>query len=246
MSPTLITFLFEAANFLVLAAVLGWLFFQPVRQALADYRAKLDALSQEATQKLAAAEQTCTEVEAQQHALQEELTKLRNQTIEAARQEADTIVAQAHDQAGRLIDVAQQHLTRSDEAQTATLSRAVAAAAGTIVARLLTQLNGSDLDTALLHAACKQVRELALDASPVTVESAEPMSAQNSVTLDKALGPAAPTATRRVASELGGGVRITTRRGVVDASVLGLAAFAQRALTRELENRASRDTVDEE
>ena len=45
MSPTLTTFLFEAANFLVLAAVLGWLFFKPVRQALADHRAGLGVVA---------------------------------------------------------------------------------------------------------------------------------------------------------------------------------------------------------
>ena len=50
--------------------------------------------------------------------------------------------------------------------------------------------------------------------------------------LDEALGPAASTAMRRVVPDLGGGVRITTPRGVVDASVMGLAAFAQRALDR--------------
>jgi F0F1-type ATP synthase membrane subunit b/b' len=79
-SPTLTTFLFEAANFLVLVALLSWLFFKPVRQALADHRARLEGLSQEATQQLAAVEQTRAEVAAQRQTLRDELTQLRAQT----------------------------------------------------------------------------------------------------------------------------------------------------------------------
>ena len=62
-SPTLTTFLFEAANFLVLAAVLGWLFFKPVRQALVDHREKFESDNRKATQKLAEAEKTRQEIE---------------------------------------------------------------------------------------------------------------------------------------------------------------------------------------
>jgi F-type H+-transporting ATPase subunit b len=238
-SPTLTTFLLEAANFLVLAAVLGRLFFKPVRQALADHRARLEGLSREATQQLAAAEQTRAEVVAQRQTLRDELTQLRAQILEAARQEAETIVAQAREQALRAKQAAQQQVERFDEMQMATLSRAVAAAAGVVVGRLLTHINGPTLDAALLRAACEQLRGLALDSSPVIVESAEPLSENSHAVLDEALGPAATTAMRRVVPELGAGLRITTPRGVVDASVMGLAAFAQRALTVELEHRAS-------
>jgi hypothetical protein len=38
-------------------------------------------------------------------------------------------------------------------------------------------------------------------------------------------------------------VRITTPHGVVDASIMGLAAFAQRALTVELERQALQGTA---
>ncbi|NJN47909.1 MAG: hypothetical protein HC808_17125, partial [Candidatus Competibacteraceae bacterium] len=47
------TFLFEAANFLVLAGVLGWLFFKPVRQALIDRQVKFEADAVQAAEKLA-------------------------------------------------------------------------------------------------------------------------------------------------------------------------------------------------
>ena len=243
MSATLTTFLFEAVNFLVLVALLSWLFFKPVRQALAEHRARLEALSHEATQQLAAAEQTRAEAEAQRQALRDELTQLRAQTLAVAGQEAETIVARASEQAQRAKQAAQQQVARFDEMHMATLARAVAAAAGTVVGRLLTDIAGPNLHAALLCAACEQLRKLALDAVPVTVESAEPLSEHSRARLDEALGPAAPTALRRVVPDLGGGVRITTPRGVVDASILGLAAFAQRALTVELEHQALQGTA---
>ncbi len=40
MSSALANFLFEAANFLLLAAALGWLLFKPVRRALDAERAR--------------------------------------------------------------------------------------------------------------------------------------------------------------------------------------------------------------
>lgn len=235
MSPTLTTFLFETANFLALAAVLGWLFFKPVRQALTDHRTRLEALVTAADAKLAAAEQTRAEVESQRQAFRDELTKLRTETLEAARQEAATVIAQAREQAGRMRQVAEQQLTRLEEAQTATLARAAAAAAGTLVGQLLTWLKGTDLRAGLLHAACDQVRALALDATPVTVESAQALNNDERAQLDAALGSAAAGATYRIVSDLGAGVRITTMRGLVDASIAGLAQFGQRALAAELE-----------
>ena len=42
MSASWVTFVFEAANFLVLAALLGRLFFRPVRDALERRRAELE------------------------------------------------------------------------------------------------------------------------------------------------------------------------------------------------------------
>lgn len=238
MSPTLTTFLFEAANFLVLAAVLGWLFFKPVRQTLSDYRTKLDALARAADEKMAAAEQTRADVESQRRAFRDELTKSRNETLEAARQEAENIITQAREQATRLKQAAEQHVTHLDESQMATLSRAVAFAAGRVVGQLLTQLEGSDLHAGLLRAACDQVRALALNSTPVTVESSQALSDDDRAQLDAALGSAAAGATYRVVADLGGGVRVTTTRGLVDASIAGLAEFGQRALAAELENHA--------
>ena len=237
MSPTLTTFLFEAANFLVLAAVLGWLFFKPVRQALSDYRANLDALARAADEKVAEAERGRTDVESQRQAFRDELTKLRHDTLEAARQEAAKIIAEAQQQAARTKLAAEQHVTHIGKTQTSTLSRVVANAAGAIVGKLLTQLNGPDLNTGLVRAACDQLHGLKLDSTPVTLESARPLSDDERGLFDAALGPAAVGATYRVVSDLGGGVRITTSRGLIDASIAGLADFAEQALAAELESR---------
>ena len=45
MSPTLSTFLFELTNFLLLAGLLGWLLFKPVRNALQERQASENARS---------------------------------------------------------------------------------------------------------------------------------------------------------------------------------------------------------
>lgn len=133
MSPTLTTLLNEAANFLLLAGALGWLFFRPVRQALSEHRSKLDAVAKAAEEKMAAAEEIRLAAESRQNALRDELAKLRTETLESARQEAATIIAQAKDQAARVTQAAEQHGVHLEEAQAATLSHAVAAAASRLV-----------------------------------------------------------------------------------------------------------------
>lgn len=243
MSPTLTTFLFEAANFLVLAAVLGWLFFQPVRQALSEYRAHLDALAIAADEKEAAAEKLRAEAESRREAMQSELIQLRQETLEAARQEAERIVAEARERATRTKMAAEQYMTHLEEAQATALARAVAAAAGTVVGRLLSQLDAPDLNAGLLRAACDQLRTLDLDTTPVIIEAAQPLGAEEQSQLGAALGRAAAGATYRVVAELGGGVRVTTSRGMIDASVSGLAQFARQSLADQLTDLASKGTV---
>jgi F0F1-type ATP synthase membrane subunit b/b' len=235
-SPTLTTFLFEAANFLVLAAVLGWLFFRPVRQALQNYRAGLDTLSQQAQAQLAEAEQTRAQLQVERNVLREELAKVRTETLEAARQDAARIANEARDQAARLRQSAEQHVAHLDQSQAALLAQAVAVASGKLVGELLTQISGVDLNAGLFHAACDQLRALPLDGTPVTIESSRPIPDEDRAKLGAVLGSAA--ANYRVVPELGSGVRITTSRGLVDATVAGLAEFAQRALATELEHRA--------
>ena len=101
MNPTLTTFLFEMANFLVLAAALGWLFFKPVRQALMDYRTKLEADNELAAQKLAEADKVHQQMSDARSQLQAELAERRASELAELRQQAERIVADARSTAER-------------------------------------------------------------------------------------------------------------------------------------------------
>ena len=110
MSPTLTTFLFEAANFLVLAGVLGWLFFQPIRTALEDRKSQLLNQSREATEKLAEAERLRAEQQDHEAAFQRDLDRLRQEARAAAEREAETIRADARAASERERDRLQREL----------------------------------------------------------------------------------------------------------------------------------------
>ncbi|HEX5105688.1 MAG TPA: ATP synthase F0 subunit B [Pirellulaceae bacterium] len=239
MSPTLVTFLFEAANFLLLAAVLSWLLFKPVRKALADYRARLDAQAIKAQEKLAASEKLQADIEQERQAFRDESARLRNDTLAAARTQAEQTLAQARERARTVKEAAEQHVTRLDAAQKEALAQAAAMAAAAAVAKLLEQIGGPELETALRQAACRQLAGLQLDGQRIIIESAAPLGDSERVELEHALGPAAVHVTYRVVKELRGGIRVTTSRGVIDASVAGLADYARIALTSELGEAAS-------
>lgn len=240
MSPTLTTFLFEAANFLVLAAMLGWLFFQPVRQALAERRAKFEADSVQAEQKLAEAEKMQQAIDATRANLQAELNALRTRELEAARRQADQILADARTAAEREREMSRRQAARMSDTQRETLAEVAAAAAAKTVGRLLEQIGGPDLQAALIESACQQLGSLPQDAiAPVKIESAQPLSSQQRTALENALGPAADGADFRTVDGLEVGVRISTGKGLIDASVSGLAQFARHSLVKEMNRRAN-------
>lgn len=240
MSPTITTFLFEAANFLVLAAVLGWLFFKPIRQALDDRRTRIESELQEAAQKLAEAEHRNQEVDAARANLQGELNELRTRELEAAQRKADQLLADARLAAERELALARSQAARMSEMQRDTIAQAAAAAAAETVGKLLEQISGRDLESALIDSACRQLRSLPPDAiAPVKVESAKPLSPQQRAALEDALGRAAAAAEFRTVDDLAGGVRISTGKGLIDASVIGLSSFARRSLVKELNLRAN-------
>lgn len=240
MSPTLTTFLFEAANFLVLAGMLGWLFFQPVRQALADRHAKFEADAVQATQKLAEAEKVQQDIDAARANLQTELNALRTRELEAARRQANHILADAHATAERERETSRRQAARMSDTQRDTLAEVAAAAAAETVGRLLEQIDGPDLQAALIESACQQLGALPQDAlAPVKIESAQPLSPQQRTALENALGPAADGADFRTVDGLKAGVRISTAKGLIDASVSGLAQFARHSLVKEMTRRAN-------
>ncbi|MEQ9410305.1 MAG: ATP synthase F0 subunit B [Fuerstiella sp.] len=240
MSPTLITFLFEAANFLVLAAVLGWLFFKPVRQALTDRRARFETEAAQAAEKLAAAEKTQHEIEAARANLQTELNELRSRELETARQQAQQILAETRAAADRERDVIRRQAARLPNTQRDRLAEVAAVAAAETVRRLFEQIGGPELQAALIESACQQLRNLPQDdIAPVKIESTTPLTAEEQTRLKNALGTAADRADFRTTEGLGAGVRVATRKGLIDATVSGLTGFARHTLVTEMSRRAN-------
>lgn len=240
MSPTLTTFLFESANFLVLAFVLGWLFFKPVRQALVDRRAAFEAESEEAANKLTVANRRQQEIEAAHANLQSELDELRSQELEAAKQQAEQILSAARTAAEREREMSRRQAARMSDTQRDRLAEVVASATAETVGRFIDQIGGPELQSALIASACEQLGTLPLDGiAPVTIESGQPLATEQKVRINNALGPAASGADFRTTNGLGAGIRIATRKGLIDASVSGLTQFARQSLVAEMNRRAN-------
>lgn len=235
MSPTVTTFLFEAANFLVLAGVLGWLFFKPIRQAIGERAARIASEAAEAEEKLAEAKQAEQVVATAKSNLQKELNELRSQALESARAEARDILEEARDQAQRELEMTRRQAQSLTESQWNRLAHAVASASAETVGQLLGQLDGPDLETLLLKSACLRLGELPKDGlAPVQIESARPLTETETSNLNRALGSASASATYRVVTHLGTGLRVLTGRGLIDASTTGLVSFARQSLTKEM------------
>lgn len=240
MSPTVVTFLFEAANFLVLAVALSWLFFKPVRKSITDYREKLESDSRLAAEKLAAAEAVQQEMNNERTRLETELNQRRHREIEAAQQQAARILADARSVADQEIEKSHRQASRMSENQRDRLAEVSAAAAAEAVGQLLRQLGGPDLQAALVQLACRQLETLsAKNLAPVKIESAHELSAEQFSMLRHAIGTHAASADFRIVDSLGAGVRIYTAQGLVDASASGLAHFARQSLVKEMQHRAN-------
>lgn len=239
MSPTLTTFLFETANFLVLAAVLGWLFFKPVRQALANRQAELESAAQTAAKKLAEAEHAQQEINTAHASLQAELNEQRGREVAAAKKQADELLNKARASAQRERDMSRRLAARMSDAQQETLAQVAAAAAGDTVEHLLKQIGGPELHAALVESACEQLRSLPQESiSPIKIESTQGLSAGQLGQLRDVLGSAVDKADIRTIDGLGAGIRISTGRGLIDASVSGLSQFARQSLVTEMNIRA--------
>jgi F-type H+-transporting ATPase subunit b len=234
-SPLWTTFLFEAVNFVMLAAGLGWLLFRPIRHVLENRRAALAQEMGEVAAKRAEVERLQEAMQQRSAALDAELEHLRQSALTAAQQEAERIRAEAHADAEREREAVRHRLAHLEEAQLEQLAAAVATVAGAAVQRLLHQLDGPDLERGLAQAACHTLQALAGETlGAVTVESAHPLDQETRTALTTVLGDAARTTVFRVIPTLGAGIRVSTSHGLVDASATGLAAFVQRTLTTQL------------
>jgi F-type H+-transporting ATPase subunit b len=236
-NDSLWTFAFEIANFVALAAVLAWLFFKPVRKAIEDQQAKARRLEEDAAQKLADAKRVGEEIDSQRQALASELEAMRSKVREAAKQEAEQILAEARAHAERERATLKRDALHIERAQTAKIASAVATATHDTMQRFLQQLEGPELEQTLIKAVCRELQTFSNNSlAPVTIESATSLDNEARELVNSSLGTAAKTAVFRVVPELKGGLRISTAHGLIDASATGLANFAEQSLSAEMES----------
>ena len=244
MNPTLTTFLFEVVNFLLLAGVLGWLLFRPVRDALEKRRSDLQQQADDALHDREEAAGLLEETRKRHSELDSELNQRRVEAREAAQREADAIVATAREQAGRDIESARHRAAHVERSQAERLSEVIADSSTQTVRRLLEQINGPDLQQAFVREACREIE--AFDGNslaPVLIESAEELDDAQRQALLTSLGPAGESATFRLVPDLKAGLRVATNRGLVDISASGLSAFAGRTLHRRLSELGDSSTM---
>jgi len=241
MSPTWATLLFEAANFLLLAALLGWLFFRPVRDALERRRSELESEQRAASDARVEAESALQDARAQRSALEGSLEALRERTQREAETEHERIVEAARAQTQREREALKQEFLSLRRAQAKSLARDAAFAAKEIVVRLLEEMEGPDLEHTLLRAACRELETLRSSGSlaPVVIESVRPLDNAALTALAEAAGVSAVDAAHRIDPDLVAGLRVLTARGLVDASAAGLAAEAERVLVKQLDRENS-------
>ena len=243
MSATWVTFLFEAANFLLLAAALGWLFFRPVRAALERRREELESERRSAAEARAEAERVLADARTRRAELEGSLEELRARVQREAEAEGARFVEAARAQMQREREALKGELVSQRLAQARSLARDAAFAAKEIVTRLLEEMEGPDLEYTLRRAACRELKILASSGplAPVVVESAHLLEDAALASLAEAAGVAATEAVHRVDPDLVTGVRVLTARGLVDASAAGLASQAERVLVSQLERENSND-----
>ncbi len=237
MSATWVTFLFEVANFLLLAVVLGWLFFRPVRDALERRRSELESEQRAAAEARAEAERASQEARARRSELEASLEELRERIQREAEAERERLVEAARAQMQRERETLKGELVSQRRAQARSLASDAAFAAREIVVRLLDEMGGPDLEHTLLHTACRELEKLRSSGplAPVVIESLRRLDDEELVALAEAAGVAAAEVGQRVDRDLVAGVRVLTARGLVDTSAAGLAAQAERVLVNQLE-----------
>ncbi len=241
MTASLITFLFEIANFVIFVVLLSWFFVKPVRQFL-DNQAARDAEAQrQANQRLADAEDLRQTLLQQQQQFAQQMERQRQKLLDEARQAAQGLIEDAH----RNIESQRQQLVRDasqiQQRQRTELTQRVATTAAEAVSRLLREIDGPELETALVSSACHEISqarktESAGSLQPILVESSIDLDDALKTRIAKAFGhESIPAEIQfKVNETLLGGLRIRTAAGLVDHSIAGLSQFVQQKLQREL------------
>jgi F-type H+-transporting ATPase subunit b len=240
-SASWVTFVFEAANFLLLAGVLGWLFFRPVRAALEHRRSELEQERTKAGETHRKLEAELEQARAQRADFEHSLEALRERVQHEANAERTRLLEAARTQNERDREQAASELVALRRTHAQSLSRDAALAAREIVTRLLSEVDGPELESALLGAACREVAKLRASGSlaPLVVETARALDDGALGSLARAAGVSAAEVTHRLAPDLIAGLRVLTVKGVVDISAAGLAAQAQQLLVGRLDHERS-------
>jgi len=227
-TPVFANFLFEAANFLVLAAALGWLLFKPVRAALDAERGRYAQLEGQVSALREEAEKREREAREAHAKLAGELEEQRAAVLGAAESDALRIRDEARRSQADHLRSLQRNSEAARRAQSVELADTLGRIAAASLRRLLDAFDGPSLDAALLRAASKQIGELPLAARrAAVVESARPLDDAGRAALRALLDG---DFVERVAPDLGAGIRVTTPQGQVDGSALALA----REMAREV------------
>jgi len=236
LSASWVTFLFEAGNFLLLAAVLVWFFFRPVRDAIERRRSALEGERVAATEARHQAERELEETRARRREFEGSLDALRKRVQSEAQTERERLIEEARALNRRERDMLDEELLARRRAQARSLSRDAAYAAREIVVGLLAEVKGPELEPALCQAACRELEGLRAAGSlaPIVVESVSTLDDEAFASLVAAAGVEPGTATRRVNPDLIAGLRVLTAKGLVDASAAGLAAQAESVLASRL------------
>jgi len=237
MSTSWATFAFEAANFLLLVALLGYFFFRPVRALIEERRAALEGERREASDALRQVELERKQLLAERSSQQAELHDLREQRLRAAEDEKTAMLASARAQLEREREQLDLELGAARRAQLGAQARDGAFAARWIVGRLLELLNRPGLERELASSACRELARLhALgELGHVVLESAAPPSDELLSRVASAAGAEPEAIVTRVDPELIGGIRILCSRGLVDTTIAGLSARAEQLLAERLD-----------
>lgn len=236
-TETIITLLFELANFIGLAAVLGWLFFRPVRNAIAEHNSRLQSMDAAAAHRLAEAEAMRSEVAERHRDLDVELEGRRKASHERAQKEASELIAAAEAAIDRERQALREHAADLQRAQIAKTASTVASVAGQTVAALLNQLAGAELDELLADAACTQLTSLSSQPQgTITIETSSELTDKSKQRLESLVRELNCTVQYQTVPALQGGLRIQTSEGLVDASISGMSRFAEEKLSAEIEN----------
>jgi len=228
-SSALANFLFEAGNFLLLAAGLGWILFRPIRRALDAERDRHNKEEEDQQRRHTEAEALAQQTRDAHQATVREAAARRDEALAAARQEAARLVDEARKAQTAEREVFQREQQSRREAEVLTLADTLGHIAGESVTRLLQTLDGPSLDDALIRAVCDELRAQPTAArGPVVLESARPLDDQAKALLQAVLPGGFE---QRTVAELGAGVRITTAGGQFDGTAVSVARTAARAVT---------------